>query len=243
MKCMVGAQTMTAENKMWHINEILADFDAVSLYPSAMKRLGGYLKGRPKVLENRSYAFLKKQDGYSVQNKILKVGKKFKFPQMSYKNENDVRVWTNEPKQNLFVCKCQLEDLIEFHKIEFEVIDGYYYDEGRNMKLESVIEFVFNERLKLKKEGNTPEQIYKLIMNSAYGKTMLKPFMDKTVFVAGKENLDKFIDKHYNRMLNFESLYGSTETFQRYKAKIEQGINEHFNNAHCGVEILAMSML
>jgi DNA polymerase type B, organellar and viral. len=59
MKCVVGGRTMCAENKMQHIKGIIDDFDAVSLYPSAMSRLGGYLIGSPKVLENRSYGFLK----------------------------------------------------------------------------------------------------------------------------------------------------------------------------------------
>ena len=29
--------------------------------------------------------------------------------------------------------------------------------------------------------------------------------------------------------------------YKRYKIKMEKGINEHFNNCHCGVEVLAMS--
>ena len=240
MKCMVGGRTMCAENKKSHLISVLDDFDAVSLYPSAMQRLGGYLKGSPKVLENKSYGFLKKQDGYFVQIKVLKVGKKYKFPQMSYINDEGVRVFTNEPPNNLFVCKFDLEDLIKFHQIEFEVVDGYYYDEGRNMELKSVIENVFEERLKLKKVGNPLQEIYKLIMNSSYGKTLQKAIPDEIKFKSGKE-IDNFIDKHYNRIVHYEELYGSNENYTRYKIKIEKGINEHYNNCHCGVEVLAMS--
>ena len=47
MKCMVGGRTMCAENKMHHVMAVLDDFDAVSLYPSAMYRLGGYISKVP----------------------------------------------------------------------------------------------------------------------------------------------------------------------------------------------------
>ena len=240
MKCVVGGRTMCAENKMQHVQGIIDDFDAVSLYPSAMSRLGGYLKGSPKVLENRTYSFLEKQDGYFVQIKVNRVNKKFKFPLMSYINDEGVRVFTNKALDSLYVCKFELEDLIKYHQIEFTIIDGYYYNEGRNDKLKEVIDFVFSERLKLKREKNPLEQIYKLIMNSSYGKTIQKAIGDEVKFVADKD-LENFIDKHYNRMSHYEELYGSTTQYKKYKVKLEKGINEHFNNAHCGVEVLAMS--
>ncbi len=240
MKCVVGGRTMCAENKMQHIKGIIDDFDAVSLYPSAMSRLGGYLIGSPKILENRSYDFLEKQDGYFVQIRVKKVNKKFKFPLMSYINDEGVRIFTNKALDSLYVCKFELEDLIKYHKIEFDIIDGYYYNEGRNNKLEEIINFVFNERLKLKKDKNPLEQIYKLIMNSSYGKTIQKAIGDELKFVSNHQ-LDNFIDKHYNRISCYEELYGGSDEYKKYKVKLEKGINEHFNNAHCGVEVLAMS--
>ena len=115
---------------------------------------------------------------------------------MSYINDEGVRVFTNKPPNNLFVCKFDLEDLIKFHKIEFEVIDGYYYNEGRNNELSSVIEMVFNERLQLKKVKNPLQEIYNLIMNSSYGKTLRKAIADVIKFKDNKD-IDNFIDKHY----------------------------------------------
>ena len=43
-----------------------------------MNRMLGYLKGMPKVLKQNmlNYDFLKKQNGYFIRVKILKVGKK-----------------------------------------------------------------------------------------------------------------------------------------------------------------------
>ena len=35
-KCVVGGRVMTASNKQYHVKQKIADFDACSLYPSAM---------------------------------------------------------------------------------------------------------------------------------------------------------------------------------------------------------------
>ena len=239
MKCMVGGRTMCANNEKDHIIARLQDFDATSLYPSAMYRLGGYLKGNPKVLTELNYDFLKNCDGYFIQIKVKKVNKNYSFPQMSYINDDGVRVFTNEPKENLYVCKFALEDLIEFHDIEFEIIDGYYYDEGRNNNLRDVINFVFNERLKMKKEGNPLQEIYKLIANSAYGKTLQKSHPEKVEF-KNENDIDKFIDKNYNYIKSYQELY-SEGSFKKFIVKMEKGVEEHFNNAPAGVEVLAMS--
>ena len=47
----VGGRTMTRENKKQFIEKMIQDFDAVSLYPSAMHLFDGYLRGKPKRLE------------------------------------------------------------------------------------------------------------------------------------------------------------------------------------------------
>jgi hypothetical protein len=241
MKTMVGGRVMCCENKKQHIKGIIDDFDAVSLYPSAMYRLGGYLKGTPKILteEKLNKTFLDTCDGYFIQIRINKVNIRRKFPLISYLNIEGLRIWTNDPKCNVYVGKIGLEDLIKFHDIEYEIVDGYYYDEGRNYNLRDCIENVFNERLKAKKEGNKIEQVYKLIMNSAYGKTLLKPFGDKSVY-KNEKNLDDFIDKNYNMIKYYERVEAEGD-FKKYKVKVECGIMKHFNNVSCGVEVLEMS--
>ena len=48
---------MTNSNKQYHVKRRIADFDACSLYPSAMYFMGGFLKGLPNVLSDTSYEF------------------------------------------------------------------------------------------------------------------------------------------------------------------------------------------
>ena len=238
-KCMFGGRTMCAENKkIGNVAEqILADFDAVSLYPSAMDRLGGYLQGQPKVIQNLNYENIKNYDGYFVEILIKSVGKKYKFPLMSKITDKGIRDWTNE-MVNEFMCvdKITLEEIIKYHKIDFEIVRGYYFNEGRNMGLKPAINHLFNKRLEAKKQKNPIQSVYKLLMNSSYGKTLLKPIDTDTKFISKKE-IEDFMGRNYNWIIEAEELpCGRT-----YKVKLHKSINEHFNLVQCGVEVLSMS--
>ena len=58
-KCVVGGRVMTNSNKQYHVKKKIADFDACSLYPSAMYFMAGFLTVLPKVINDSSYEFLK----------------------------------------------------------------------------------------------------------------------------------------------------------------------------------------
>jgi len=245
-KCMVGGRVMPAFNEKQYVIGKIQDNDAVSLYSSAMCRLGGILKGSPKVLQNKTYEFLEKCDGYFTQIKILKVNKlRPRFPLMSRIDENGSRLWTDDMvNYNMYVDKTTLEDLINFQQIEFEIIDGYYYDEGRNENLEPTTRHLFNERLKQKKNKNKIEKIYKLIMNSCYGKNLIKPHEDDVKFIVGKENMEDKLIRNYNNhqeTISYDFGEEQDDKYKTYKMKIKKPINEHFNYAPAGVEILSMS--
>jgi len=236
-KAMVGGRTMTRKNKAYHVKKELDDFDAVSLYPSAMNELKGYLKGVPKKLSSLDYETISKYDGYFVEIEILKVGKRFSFPLMSKINKKtNVRTFTNNMKgERIYVDKTSLEDLINFQKIEFKIIRGYYFNEGRNEKLCEVVKNLFEERKKQKKAKNPLQEILKLILNSAYGKTLQRPFDDKIEYIRDKD-IDDFIKNNYNFIKE------STQVSEKYHRVVKiEPIADKFNNCHCGVEVLSMS--
>ena len=79
-RCVVGGRVMTNSNKQYHVKRKIADFDACSLYPSAMHFMDGLLEDKPKVLYDKSYDFLKQQDGYFARIKIIKLNKHLDFP-------------------------------------------------------------------------------------------------------------------------------------------------------------------
>ena len=238
-KCMYGGRTMCSENKKIDniIYQILADLDAISLYPSAMARLKGYLQGTPKVIKNLEYENIKNYDGYFVEIMIEKVNKKFKFPLMSKVTDKGIREWTNEMQNEIFYCdKTTLEELIEYHDIEYKIIRGYYYNEGRNMNLKPTIEHLFNTRLEAKKQKNPIEKIYKLIMNSCYGKCLLKPIDTEKKYISNGK-YKEFISTNYNWIK--DSNYCKENN--SWKITVIKPINEHFNLVHCGIEVLSTS--
>ena len=223
-------------NKKKEILKNINDFDAVSLYPSAMIRLNGFLQGIPKIITNTNYNDLINKDGYFVEILIKKVGIKRNFSLMSYKDENGIRYFNNEMEnKTMFVDNITLEDLIEYHHIEFDIVRGYYFDEGYNTKIKEVINFLFNERLKKKNEKNPIEIVYKLIMNSSYGKTIMKPVEEKSIFFDNEYKSDIYIQRNYNWIKSYLKFNN--------KIKIDtiNTIDEHFNMSHIGCQILSMS--
>lgn len=238
-KCVVGGRTMCADNKKslnFHdeSGKLFSDFDAVSLYPSAMARMKGFLKGKPKIIKTFEP---EKYDGYFICIKVKSIKKKYKFPCVSLLTDEGIRKWTNElVGEYLYLDKTGLEDFVKYHGAEYEFVNGYYYDEGHNPKIRSVITHLFNQRLKFKKEKNPIQMVFKELMNSSYGKSYLKPIDSDCKYVPADE-FDKYMDRNFNYIKEATKLANG----KYYKVKFYKAIDNHFNNVHVGVEILSMS--
>ncbi len=234
----VGGRVMCKDNIKWHIKEEIEDFDGVSLYPSAMARIPGFPLGDPKIFKNFNYDYVKTKDYYMVEIKIKSINKQLDTPTFSYKNKKGTRVWSNELPENnesIFLDKIGLEDTINFHGIEFEIIKGIYWNKGFNNKINEEIKYIFNIRNKLKKEGNALESVYKLIMNSAYGRTIMRESSTSISYIS-VEDFDNYFNKNYNRIQSYTKINDMTYKIINYKS-----IYDHQNRAHCGAMILSMS--
>ena len=192
-RCVVGGRVMTNSNKQYHVKKKCADFGACRLYPGAMYFMEGLLADRPKILNDKSYEFLKQQGGYSVRTKIIKLNRYLDFPLTSKLNEDSgVRDFINEMDNgSIYIDKVGLEELITYHEAEFETIDGYYYDQGRNDTINHVIEDLYNLRLKLKQDRNPAHIVIKLLMNSMYGTTVIKPVETDTTVKDNRDDFEK----------------------------------------------------
>jgi hypothetical protein len=237
--CVVGGRVMCAENKKMMLDYVINDFDAVSLYPSAMYRMDGFLKGVPKVIENHDFNWIKNQDGYFIDIVIKSVGIKRKFPLMSYKNESGVRVFTNDMVgRTIRVDRYTLEDIIKFQDITFDVVRGYYFNDGFNTKVRDVITTIFNKRLDAKKVKNPIEMVYKLIMNSGYGKSIMKPVETESKFFDtydGEDEFQVYLTRNYNWITSYIK-FGN-----KIKVNTVKTLIDHFNIAQVGVCILSNS--
>ena len=164
---------MTRNNQKQHVEKDIQDFDAVSLYPSAMHLFPGFLMGKPERIKTTDYEQLKRKDGLFLKVRITKVGKERPFPVLSYVDQmTKTKNWSNDLVGKIvFLDKTGLEDAITFQGVEFEVLDGYCFNDGFNTKIKEQIKVIFDKRLEAKAAGNDGlQQSYKLRLNSSYGK-------------------------------------------------------------------------
>ena len=129
-----------------------------------------------------------------------------------------------------------LEDLIQFQKIEFTIKKGYYWTGKRDYRIQEVIKNIFNKRLEYKKEGNPLEQIYKLVMNSPYGKTIEKAPLTDILYIDD-EFLENYWRKNYCKISEDTKIDGSTI----HAIRVKKQTDKHFNFALFGIHILSMS--
>lgn len=263
----VGGRVMTNSNKKYNIKfnrykmkgvygykNFLSDFDAVSLYPSAMKRLKdehlGFPKGLPiqftKTFNNlEEIESVTKNNYYVVKIQITSIGIKRDFPLMSLITEG--RDFENN-NYVMTVDKISLEDMVKFQKITFETIEGVWFPDGYNDQISSEIQDVFDIRVKLKKDGNPLQFVIKNLMNSSYGKTILKPSSMGFKMFTEKEAFDKYYNDYGALITNYYEythrctyMDGSSQDRVLYSCDYQQDMYNHYNRPHCGTIILSMS--
>jgi hypothetical protein len=233
----VGGRVMTRDNQKHHTKHKLADFDAVSLYPSAMSELSGYIMGKPKLFRD---AIPSDADFYIARVRIESIGKKRHFPLQSF-YENGSRNFTNNVAgRTLIMGKQALEDLINFQDAKCTIIEGCYWNEGFNNKICQTISKMFNARLKYKAEGNPLQNVLKLMMNSSYGKLLMKPIVKKKVLISNSKvkpnNIDDYTRKNIHRMISRTPISDRMALFEEHKS-----LTEHFSPVHLGVQVLDSS--
>ncbi len=256
-KAIYGGRCMCAYNKKWHVEGPISDYDAVSLYPSAMKRLYT-VEGKPEVLNtDQCVNFkhltdipdeLKTLSAYVVEIKIVNVDKHYPFPLIVRKTDDglnlneDVNIDEQHPVY-MTVDNILLEDLVNFQKITFDIVKGYVWNGKRDYKIQEVIQSIFNKRLEYKADKdddgnpNPLEQLYKLIMNSCYGKCIEKPVDKDWKYKHEGNELDSFWYRKYNSIIDDIKLEGS----DIHALRTLKPIDKHFNFSLLGIQVLSMS--
>ena len=247
---------MTKENIRYDIRTKLADFDACSLYPSAMRRaftvegVPEYYKNpTPEQVFNKSNlpeilqkAFTEDQIKptskrcYSqlfIEIQITNIGIPRAFP-LIVKREKGKQSNVNECVK-MHVDRIMLQDLIEFQDISFTFVDGYVMKGSRDHRIREVIKKLYDLRVEYKKTKNPMQEIIKLIMNSAYGKSIQKVIKTDLKFVNSEDIAFKLYDWYY-QIHKAEQINSNKWLVEKYKRKTNQ-----FNNCIFGITILSIS--
>lgn len=236
-KCVKGGRCMLRNNEKQYVEELIDDFDGNSLYPSAFFMGPGFEMGKPYVLkpEERNKKFLDTCDNYYLRIDITKVKKPRQFPLIS-KYEDDCRNYVNEEIKNYYATKAEFEDLIEFQDIEYVIRDGYYFNNGFNTDINKLTYKLYTLRKIFKNEGNPIQQTIKLLMNSMYGKLIMKPIDVKYQFVYGRDNFEKTLTYKHNQIHEVEKLSKDVYLFKNTASVVQS-----FRCSNLGSSILAMS--
>ena len=157
-----------------------------------MKRLYT-VEGMPKPIpkDKLCLEFLKQQTAYVVLIEITKIHKHYAFPLVRkgyYCSTYDDQLKDGETRLDV-VSDIELEDLINFQQIEFNIINGLYWDGAKDYRIQDAIQKVFDKRLEYKKQNNPLQLIYKLIMNSAYGKSIQRPIDNDIKYIKDGDEI------------------------------------------------------
>ena len=223
-------------------DEVLICLDVNSLYPYAIVLLKGYPKGRPKnipIEDLKSKKFMEYADEYYLKILIKKVNKKLYFPSLTKTGENGERLWINDMEgEEVYIDRISLEELMEHHDIDFEVKTGVMFNEGYNNKIGKVVKKLYDLRTKYKKEKNPVQLLYKLMLNTAYGKTIQKPKDSKIIWRENTKTSEKNLIRTFGESIQYIS---TSKNSNMFKAKIRIGILEHWAMPQCGSLVLSQS--
>lgn len=278
-RCLLGGRVMVAENKKHMLDPLtptlpvpgiepskdyraerdgrsmtapLVDFDAVSLYPSAMSAMSNVPIGAPTVLTDEACRIAEEQIRVErtepslplyVEIEVTKCRIHRSFPMIYERGLTAIRYDDRLVEEHLdgtkrgaldpltmYVTDVSLRELIRLHDIDFTIVRGYSFA-GYNDKLKTEMVRLFNWRLEMKREDNVFEQTIKLFMNSAYGITALKPIQYRHVFVEN-DKASAYKWRNYRHITTFED--GPRYTI----FKVKKSIHAHFNRCHVAARIL-----
>ncbi|GMG15815.1 unnamed protein product [Phytophthora fragariaefolia] len=127
--------------------------------------------------------------------------------------------------------------LLSFYQAKYTVIEGVYWNEGFNGQITKTIRKMFDARLKYKAECNPLQNVLKLMMNSSYGKLLMKPIVKKKVFVSGGQHkIEEYTRKNIHKMIARTPISDKLALFEEHKA-----LTDHFSPIHLGIQILDSS--
>ena len=216
----------------------LQDFDGVSLYPSAMARLcqkhgiaiGQIYKGTCNFEDYKDKSY------YIVKIMVNKLNRKCTVPHIGVKNKSGILKYSNNLiGEEIYIDKYALEDLEKYQDAQFQVLEGIYWNNGYNTKIGDLANELHDERCKYKKSNPALGNVLKLLMNSIYGKTIMKKSTEKIVYVTNKQVEEGYLYNNFGIISSYEKI-----TDFRYKVTLKD-FDASYSLNHVGASILSTS--
>ena len=249
-KSIRGGRCMVKRNQKIKVNEEVVDFDACSLYPSAMNRLylpTGELYGSNNeeeikelfenklMLENQIEPDNRYVSAMIIKCKIKRINKERDFPLLSYVKDGISYYNNNMEGKIVYLTHFELEDFIKYQEGSVKYIEAIYWIGAKDIRMSEYIKKCYNLRRDYKEEGNQLQEVLKLFMNSSYGKTIQKDIKEDYRFFD-KVTGDTFIKNNYGRIKEVIKINPKSYWFKL------DGISDlTYIPCHIGALILGMS--
>lgn len=220
-KSITGGRCMIANNTKIRVVNKVVDFDACSLYPSAMHRLylpTGDIEYSNDIEEIKDMFYNKLMNEEQTERslyknisamilkvKIIKINKERKFPLISIKNKNGNNWSNNIENEEIYCTHIELQDYIKYQEIEFEFIECLYWKNKKDTRMAEYIKECYEKRKMYKKEGNPLQEVLKLFMNSSYGKTIQKDIKNQALLIDPEKEYDKLLS-YFGRIKHVKEL-------------------------------------
>lgn len=228
----------------------ILDFDAVSLYPSAIY-ITHMPAGKPKIID-LSNKEISKTDLDRVVDKLLNNNKKFficcdietkkdiRYPILSEINESG-RNFRNGKFEKIVIGDQTLKDVIRYQDAVIIKLYTIVIFPEKCDKFSNMIKCLFNLRLLLKKLRLPCQETVKTLMNSAYGRTILKQSHYKSSYFKFATQRDKtrfnnFLSKNFHVIKPEINCYGTI-----YKKVNKKDSSDIKGYPHIGAAILETS--
>lgn len=246
-----GGRVLTMHNKMWDIKAKSYVLDARSLYPSAIDRIcksiesggeiGGFPTGPAECITD--WNLRNTYVHYVARISITAITKKQQLSFVTYRTKYR-REYTSEMTElaggqdslsDLVVDKITLEDWIKFQGVEYTFIEAIGWKNGTNSKYGDCVKSWYNMRRECIEKGNiSMSELWKLCLNSSYGKTISKPVNTKIV-IKPLSKASEYEAKNAHNLCDKEECSNSV-----IYSVMTDDFN-HSNMSHVGGMILSMS--
>ena len=218
-KCVHGGVPLI--EKKQKVSEGVVELDINSFYPYAAT-LCGIQTGTCKILGHKTFEEFQRfktiiSSAYLHIN-ITKINRVLKYPYLKDLNIGE-----------LYVDLTDFENLIKYHKIEGEILEGLYWTDKKDFSLNSLIYEYYEKKRQAKNDAD--KKLYKLILNEIYGNSLRRRQETKKKII-NVEDVKNYIIEHYNQIVKVKDLKNGTaevEMFKRY--------TDHYNMNYFGCSI------
>ncbi len=206
-------------------SDYLVDMDAVSLYPSAMY-LFDMPQGIPKICTDEEFRDLSYiSHGYVNIHSIPK----HSLPVLST-IEKGIRIWDDKP--GLYLLSNRYLDAAGI--TDYSVVKAWKFPE--RAKIFDIVKTFFDLRKEAKAKKLPSQIVYKLMLNSAYGRLIMNKSEKHKKFVRN-EQFKNYYNNHY--IVEDPEIIGNYALFK----EIETDISVNELPIHIGYEILLCSKM